>query len=109
MKRWAYVTAGCYAALLVLLTIPLLAISGWGVPALQACRQWGYWLCIAVFVICQCSLLLIPVTVAERRPVRRRHVGFLIGTASFLLANLVLTGVLAVGAGIFGDDSSQPI
>jgi len=109
MKHWAFVTAACYAALLVLLTIPLLAISGWELPAREAYRQWGYWLCIAVFVICQFSLLLIPVSTAERRPVRRRHVGFLIGTTTFLLANLVLTGVLALAAGFFGDDSSKPI
>src|SRR4051812_18791225 len=109
MKHWAYVTAACYAALLVLLTIPLLAISGWDLPALQVYRQWGYWLWPGVFVACQLCLLLIPVKVAERRPIRRRHVGFLIGAASFLLANLVLTGVMALGAGIFGDDSSRPI
>ena len=109
MKHWAYVTATCYAAFLVLLTIPVLAISGWELPAIEAYQQWGYWLWIGLFVICQFCLLLIPVSIAERRPVRRRHVGFLVGTTSFLLANLVLAGVLALGAGIFGDDSSRPI
>ena len=109
MKHWAYVTAACYAAFLVLLTIPVLAISGWELPAIEAYQQWGYWLWIGLFVICQFCLLLIPVSIAERRPVRRRHVGFLVGTTSFLLANLVLAGVLALGAGIFGDNSSRPI
>jgi len=108
MRHWAYVTAACYAALLVLVTIPLLAISGWELPAVQAYQQWGYWLWIAVFVICQFCLLFVPVSIAERRPVRRRHVGFLIGTSSFLLANLLLAGVMALGAGIFGDDSGRP-
>ena|SRR5437660_1687035 len=108
MKRWAYVTAACYAALLVLLSAPLLAISGWEISAIEACQQWAYWVWIAVFVICQFSLLFIPVSTAEQRPVRRRHVGFLIGTASFLLANLLLAGVMALAAGILGDDSGRP-
>lgn len=109
MKHWAYVTAVCYAALLVLLTIPLLAISGWGLPVIQAYQQWGYWLWLAVMVTCQVSLLVIPVSTAERRPIRRRHVGFLVTTTAFLLANLLLAGVMALAAGIFGDDSGRPV
>ena len=112
MKHWAFVTAACYAALLVLLTAPVLSISGFvSSPRdlLELYQQWGYWLWLGVLVLCQLSLLLVPVRAAERRPIARRHLSVTVGATAFLLANLLWAGLGAFLSGIFGDHASEPL
>jgi hypothetical protein len=125
MKRWAFVTVTLYALLLLLLTTPVMLI-GWlkwqtnlAQPGLshwesevdlkkipELLRYWGYWLWLGVLVAAQVLLLLVPVDIAERRPVRRRRLIVPIVTASFLLANLFLAGLFSILSAAMGDDSS---
>jgi len=87
MKRWAIVTVGLYALVLLLLTVPVSlaawlkwsAGSGWAIGGdapprdlIEIFAQWGYWLWLGVLVAAQALLLLVPVAAAEHRPVRRR-------------------------------------
>src|SRR6266404_5336573 len=123
MKRWAIITVVAYALLLLLLTVPLIVVASidWSargqpphvtfspVEAMAIFREFGYWIAFGVFVTAQIALLIVPVRSVERRQVRRRHVGWLIGTASFLLANLVLAGVFSLLFGIFGDAGYAPV
>jgi hypothetical protein len=103
LKRWAIVTIAAYAALLMLLALPLIVLASidWSdrkIPpritispeqALNIFREFGFWIWMIVVLMAQAALLLVPVCAAEGRPVRRRHIGWLITAASFLLANLL--------------------
>ena len=123
MKRWAILTIVVYAALLALLTLPLIVVASvdWssrGQPpqitvspqqALGVFREFGFWIWLGVFVAAQAALLLVPVSAAERRPVKRRHVGWLVAASSFLLANLFLAGIFCIALGIFGDAGYAPV
>lgn len=120
MKRWAIITVTLYALMIVLLTVPAL-IVGWmrwatapdgtgsiafGIGLEQAfavVREWGYWLGLLIFVAAQALLLVVPVRIAERRPIGRRAVLTPVITGSFLLGNMFVGGLLAIIAAIFGD------
>ena len=125
MKRWALLTVLLYAAILILLSVPMLLFFGlkwplgsrsggaweWSLSPAEAVgmyRQWGYWVWLAVLVVAQLALLLVPLGVAERRPKPRRPLLVPVITAGFLLANLLLSGTLAVLCAIFGDDAFKP-
>lgn len=122
MKRWAIVTVGLYALLLLSLTVPgiyLASISFAGATAWTftlpfseawaVFREWGYWVWLAILVAAQALLLLVPVRQAERRLRARRTLAVPVVTASFLLANLLLAGVFAVLAALFGDKASVAV
>lgn len=120
MKRWAIITVTLYALLLLLLTVPILLL-GWtrwattpdgrsslvfeigAEQALEVIQYWSYWLGLLIFVAAQALLLIVPVRIAERRPVGRRHLLVPVVTGAFLLGNLFLGGTLAVIAAVFGD------
>lgn len=125
MKRWACVTVGLYVLLLLLLTAPVSLIcwlkwhtnteqpelSHWVSDVdlsgiLDLSQTWSFWLWLGVMAAAQALLLLVPVEIAERRPVRRRRLLVPVVTASFLLANLFLAGTFAVLAAAMGDKAS---
>lgn len=124
MKRWAIITVTLYALLLVTITLPLLFL-GWmrlatstaGVrsivfqmslqQALEIMVNWGYWLWLAIFVGAQALLLVVPVKIAERRPVSRRPLLVPVVTGAFLLGNMFIGGVFAVLAAFRGDEMDK--
>ncbi len=124
MKRWAIITVTLYALLLLLITAPAMVL-GWmrwatspegkgslvfGADlrqALDVMQHWGYWLWLAVFVSAQALLLVVPVQVAERRPVGRRHLLIPVIIGSFLLGTMFVSGVFAIVAAFFGDHLDQ--
>jgi hypothetical protein len=63
----------------------------------------GFWIPIAVLALSQALLLVVPVRVAERRPVSRRTLLLPLIVSGFLLALLVAGLVLSVTCAIFGD------
>lgn len=125
MKRWAFVTVALYALLLLLLAAPVTLLCWlkwkanleqpelshwvWDVSPegiIELFKAWGFWLWLGVMAAAQALLLLVPVDVAERRPVRRRRLLVPVVTASFLLANLFLAGMFAVLSAAMGDKAS---
>jgi len=122
MKRWAFVTVGLYASLLLLLTFPAILLASFGfseakgwhldpsvVAVSDAFREWGYWVILGVLVVAQLLLLIVPVNLAERRLPSRRKLVIPVITASFLLGNLMLAGVFSIVGAFFGDDGSAVI
>jgi hypothetical protein len=111
MKRWAVITVALYLATLLLLTVPVAAacFCGWGYQphpvgdTVDGFREWGYWIWIAVSVVAQVLLLLVPVALGERRPRSRRNLMVPVVTAAFLFAVICVSAVTAVCCGIWGD------
>jgi hypothetical protein len=114
MKRWAVITVALYLATLLLLTVPVFAACfGWGKDAMTLrdivdnFREWGYWIWIAVSVVAQVLLLLVPVALGERRPRSRRSLMVPVVTAAFLFAVVCVSAVTAVCCGIWGDHADK--
>jgi hypothetical protein len=114
MKRWAALTILIYAAVLLLLTTPVLlgAFGGWAekgdVISLQKIgavyRNWGYWLWLAVLLAGQTLLLLLPIRIAERRLPARRPLKIPVIVTAFFLANLCFAGLISILCLFFKED-----
>ena len=115
MKRWAVITVALYAATLLLLTVPVLvACFGWGKDGAEFVRDilceakkmpfWCYaGIAVGISALAQALLLLVPVALGERRPRSRRNLMVPVVTAAFLFAVVCVSGVTALGCGIWGD------
>ncbi len=96
MKRWTWIVAGLYTALLLVMTVPAILLAfvpqiGVG-EAFKAIVVWPYWLWLAIMFASQASLLSVPVRVASLRPVTRGPIW------RTILAGGLMAGGLAVGA-----------
>jgi len=93
MQRWAVVVTILYLLILVTLTVPVLLAGFYG-SALE--DQWGifatyqYQVCLGLMVTAQLALLVVPVRVANRRPVTRRALLWPIIATGFAGGLLVL-------------------
>ena len=96
MKRWALIVAGLYLLILVALTVPVTMVAFAPDAKLSevalAYGYWPYWIWIAVMVLSQAALLLVPVGTAGERPTVRRPV-----LVPVLVGGL-MTGLLVTGA-----------
>ena len=113
MKRWAVLTVLLYTIVLLLLTVPvlLLAFGGWAKDgaiglqdALKVYSNWGYWLWLAVLVAGQVLLLLLPISIAERRLPARRPLKTPVIVTAFFLANLCFAGLVSILCLYFKED-----
>jgi hypothetical protein len=96
MKRWAWMVAALYTALLLVMTVPatLLAFVPQIKPA-EAAKVfsfWPYWLWLTVMFVSQFALLAVPVRVASLRPVTQGPIW------RTVLAGGLMAGGLAGGA-----------
>ena len=96
MKNWAWLVAGLYVLIIMVLTVPV----GWAAFAPHATLKdvgssfaaWQYWLWLAVMLAGQVALLAVPVRVASMRPVTRGPVW------RTILAGGLMAGGLGGGA-----------
>lgn len=117
MKRWAFLVAALYLLILVALTVPFLLLTFGYVgasplsqsQALKIFAEPGYWIWVAVMVICQVALLSVPVRVASRRPLTRGALWPTVLVAGMMMGILVMAAFFAFdefayeGAGIDGN------
>jgi hypothetical protein len=95
MKRWGLLTAGLYAAALILLTVPvILAAFPNATRPEQIYSAWGYWVWVAFMTLCAVLLIVAPVRIAGGRDRSRRPLAFTVVVTGFLLTLLVV-GALA--------------
>ena len=77
MKRWALLVALLYGLILVALTIPAtmaaFAPDASFAEVTRVFNYWPYWLWLAVMILSQAALLLVPVAPAIGRPTSRRR------------------------------------
>jgi hypothetical protein len=112
MKRWAALTVLLYVLALVLLTAPaiLIAFGNWGKnpsdrDGFYLFSQWGYWLWLAVLVVGQILLLLVPIDISERRLPARRKLKIPVIVTAFFLANLFIAAIFSILCAIFKDNA----
>lgn len=96
MKRWAWIVAALYAALLLVMTVPAILLAfvpqiGPG-QAVKAFAWWPYWAWLVVMFASQLALLAVPVRVASLRPVTQGPIW------RTVLAGGLMAGGLAAGA-----------
>lgn len=119
MKRWAALTVLLYAAVLIVLSAPVIALAfskSWSdhegtsfKDALQIYSNWYYWFWLVVMGAGQVLLLLLPLDLSERRLMPRRPLLVPVFTATFFLANLCAAGVFSVLCVLFEDDAFRVI
>lgn len=97
MKRWALLVVGLYGLILAALALPLLVacFSPWILSEIdKIVLSWQLYaytgLVVGVMMLAQTALLVVPVRTAASRPVKKRHVLWLILAAIF--AMLLLLG-----------------
>ncbi len=104
MLHWAVIVVGLYGLLLVLLTVPVIAIGfldemgsiGNLGDVFVVYATVGYWGPFGVLVLSQVLLLVVPVKVASRRPVSRLSLLWPIVTTGFLIGLLAAGGFLSL-------------
>ncbi|MFA5100609.1 MAG: VIT1/CCC1 transporter family protein [Candidatus Omnitrophota bacterium] len=114
MRKWAVVVVALYGASLVLLTMPVLIAAFWdpaksspffdGQTVRNVYAQWPYWLGVAVFLLAQAALLIIPVRTSEKRPASKRTVWLPVITAGFMMALLAGSFIMAITESIRGKE-----
>lgn len=96
MKRWALLTVGLYAALILLMST---LVTYWLQPGADASEWWSFNAAfLTVLVLAQLVLLLVPVDLSRERPVPRRKI-----LASAIVGGLLmglLVGLFLFGVGI---------
>src|ERR1035437_5183204 len=117
MKRWAILTVFLYALALLVLTEPvaLVAFGNWGLKsdsmgikdALAMYANWGYWVWSGILVGGQALLLLLPISIAERRPPARRPLKIPVIVTAFFLANLCFAGIFSILCAAFTDHAFE--
>ncbi|MDD5136613.1 MAG: hypothetical protein PHX20_07535 [Candidatus Omnitrophica bacterium] len=113
MKKTAAVIICVYAILLVAITAPFIRLAFIGleehIEASETFASWIYWLWLLALLACEIALLCIPVRVASKRPVTKRHIFFPIIAGSFMMALLVAGAFLAIGEFIREDALYEPM
>lgn len=107
MKRWALIVAGLYCLIILVLTVPVCAAAFKGVTTRQDLADlfgsWVYWIWLAVMVLGQFILLLVPVRIADRRPVSRGSIVPTILVSGLMMAGMAAGGLCAITEFIFKD------
>lgn len=102
MKRWAVLVVSLYLLILVALTSPLILVGFYpstnARDSISVFFEWPYWAGLAVMILAQGVMLLVPVELSLKRPTSRRSVLWPI------LASGLMMGVLAVGVVIALDE-----
>jgi hypothetical protein len=105
MKRWALLVVLLYGAILTVLAGPLILAAflphtdGLHIIRMQVTsdpRLWPVWAWVAVMMLAEALLLVVPVRAASGRPVRKRHV--LSTILATIFAVLLMVGGMVAAA-----------
>jgi hypothetical protein len=100
VKKTALVIVLLYACLLVVLSVPVLLGSFYPEAkvsdVLHVFSTWQYWIVIALMLLCETALLLVPVKLADRRPISRRMIYFPVVASAFLMGCLLFGLICSV-------------
>lgn len=105
-KSWAVLVTSLYFLVLVAMIWPLLLIAFWPFPGQTEQTGWPYfttffslppwWIFLAIMVLTQVALLIVPVGTANQRPVKRRRVLWPIIVTGLMAGGLVLGAIVSI-------------
>jgi hypothetical protein len=110
--RWGAVITAFYAAMLLLFAVPAWqALAGMHPDggSWLADGHWLPWMWIAMMICGEALLLGLSVDLSVRMLRPRRHVALTAALAASFTALLMLAGVCAFAAGLYGDDASESV
>ena len=111
MKRWGFAVAGLYLAALVVFSFPVTLAAFWPkfdtAKTLELYGAWPYWAWVAVMVLGEMLLLLVPIRIAEKRLKGRRSLAVPVLTSALLFALLAVLAVWDITLGIWGDEGPK--
>jgi hypothetical protein len=99
MKYWALLVVILYMLMLAAISWPLVLLLLPPSTELQFPKTYGngfYWSVVGVFALAQAALLLVPVRVADQRPVPRRSLLLPMAATGFMAALLCLGALLTL-------------
>ena len=105
MKRWALLTVVLYVVLVLLLGLPLSLFTG---PEVKGLAPAFYEAVAPALLLIQATLLLVPVDVAQGRPVKRRKVILSAIVAAFPMAVLAIVFLDGIVLMIMGEAKASP-
>lgn len=104
MRRWAFLTILLYAVCIVVLGIPIYLFLG---EDSGDVARFFYVYLLPILVLIQIILLLVPVAVAQKRPVGRRSIVTSAIFGAIPMAFLGMMFVISVALMIFGEDAAD--
>lgn len=109
MKRWALVVLALYLLIMGALTLPVAEMAVLPRPKLLEAAQvyayWAYWVGIGVMLLAQAALLVVPVRIAERRPVTRRSLLLPVITSGLMMGALAFGAIISLSEFTFKNKS----
>ncbi|MEK7449801.1 MAG: hypothetical protein AAB019_10010 [Planctomycetota bacterium] len=100
MKYWALVIAGLYGLILIALTCPVALLAFIPEISLSNAAEvylfWPYWCWVAVMLICQLALLLVPVRTTRTRPISRQTIFWPIFASGLMMGGLIFGLIFSV-------------
>ena len=110
MKRWAWLVAILYGAILLALTLPAILLAFAPKVAIGEAASifvnLAYWLWLAVMVLGQFALLAVPVRFASRRPITRGALWPTVLAGGLMAGGLVFGAACSILETIFGGHSA---
>ena len=100
LKHWGLVVVLLYAVLTIALSGPVVFVAFVGEvdldDAFGTYLAWPFWAWLAVMLLCQAALLLVPVRMASRRPITRLALFWPLFASGFLVGCLALGATLSI-------------
>ncbi len=101
MRRWAFIIVFLYGVILLLATLPIMYFAFIGsetkINIKDAVASGYVWAVFAISLLCQTALLLVPVRIADKRPVSRSSIITSIIGAGLMAGVLIAGIVVSVG------------
>ncbi|HPA18585.1 MAG TPA: hypothetical protein PLU30_12615 [Verrucomicrobiae bacterium] len=107
MKYWGLITLALYLVYLVLITIGYCAAVGVEIGELAWDSEplW-FWLWLGLMLLSQAILLFVPVSIAERRPVRHRSLLWSIIGSAGLIGLMLAIAAWSMTAAVWGEGNN---
>ncbi len=114
MAKWAFWTVLLYIALVVALLFPLLLslafLGDFGVSdILDMYSAWQFWAILAICVLIQASLLLIPVKITNDSYQPRRHIWIPIVITALAFSTVIIGIIWSLLVAVWGDDGWEAV
>jgi hypothetical protein len=100
MKRWALLVVALYGFIIIILTVPMLLAAFIGKTGIKGAAgtylTWQFWTFLIVMLVSQIVFLVVPIDIANKRPITKRRLIFPVITSGLMIAGLVVGLVVSI-------------